>query len=117
MPKARSESVPDYTTGSLGVTILFGCIVILHGIAFWFLKGRTDVTMWWFKVHGEGLGWKVGSKELPLFRWKVPWLVKAGGDGWKGEAMTNTIRGSKANAGGEGDSARYKILHDDGDRV
>ena len=120
---ARSQPVPDYTTGSLGVTIAFGCIVILHGFAFLLLKADLFYfTTWWFKVHWEGLGWKVGAKELPLLRWKVPWLVKARGEGrpstlpsgWKGGAK---IPGSKANGGGGGNGTRYNILHEYDDRV
>ena len=61
------------------MTVAFGCLVLLHGIAFVFFKRSASKKMWWLKVDGKGLGWKVGAMEVPLlFDWKVKvwWLVR-----------------------------------------
>ena len=56
----RSKSVPDLTTGSVGVTIAFGCLVIMHGAALRLLRTNTRDVLW-FEVHGKFLGWDIGE--------------------------------------------------------
>ena len=57
---ALPKSVSDLTTGSVGVTIAFFCLVIMHGANFLIFKKSTN-KVWWFRVHGKVLGWKIGD--------------------------------------------------------